>query len=152
MLNIYKTTNDLKLFDISEKDNINKLLSISFDDKTIIHNGKTFYSILRIIFTQGGYISTNDLVPYQIKNNIIRRSVYLYDIIFSNWLCDNGFDGYTSLEINNITGVFPVEQMICKPLNNLIIIDSIFMKPTKSINKLKKIADDIEKQVNSDDS
>ena len=138
-LKIFKTSKDLKLFEINVS-NINKILRQLFHVKTIVKkkNFKTLYEIIRHIFS-GIYIFPEEKVPYVIKR-INRSSGYEHDILFSNWLCMNGFDGYYASNLSQkFGGDFPGEVMICNPMIIAKEIKSIEMKQTKQILKLENL-------------
>ena len=139
-LKIFKTSKPLNLFEINES-NINKLLTQLFHDKTIIRPKKfaqTLYEVIRFIFT-GKYKFPPEKTAYKIKK-ITRNSCYEQDIIFSNWLCANGFDGYYAADLSQkLTCDFPGEIMLCDPLSSTEEIKSIHMKKTKNIFKIEDL-------------
>lgn len=143
-LNIYRCKSDLKLFKFDSLDNINKLLRDSFTDKKIlippkklrsgtVLPGKRFYDIIRSMFTGVNWtIAPKEDKPIQLSI-LKRNSVMADDLAFSNWLCDNNFNGYDAPLMRQKFGHgFSEETMVCKPLNDLILIESIEM--TKSTN------------------
>ena len=138
---VYKTTEDLKLFKFDSINNINKLFKKTFEDKTKIYKNKTFYEILRHIFTNEWIVK--DLSPYKVKR-IMRSSVTDYDILFSNWLCDKKFNGYTAdIMTQKLGSGFPAEIMLCKPKNSIKFLKDIEMKRTKNNKVLDKILNEI---------
>ena len=139
-LKIFKTIKTLNLFEINES-NINKLLTQLFHDKSIIRPKKftqTLYEVIRFIFT-GIYKFQPEKTAYKIKK-ITRNSCYDQDIIFSNWLCANGFHGYYASDLSQkLTCDFPGEIMLCDPLATTKEIKSIHMKKTKKILKIEDL-------------
>ena len=81
--------------------------------------------------------------PIQLTK-LIRHSGMNYDLVFANWLCDNNFNGYEANNIKDKFGTyFPAETMICKPLDDLILVESIEMKRENNHAKLLKIKETI---------
>ena len=69
--------------------------------------------------------------PLQLAK-IYRQSIVKDDLVFSNWLCANGFNGYHADIMKQKMGFdFPAENMICKPGNDLKIVDNIEMRQLK---------------------
>lgn len=138
---IYKTTQDLKLFKFDSINNINKLFEKTFEDKTKVYKNKTLYEILRHIFTNEWIVK--DVFPYKVKR-IMRSSATDYDILFSNWLCDKKFNGYTAdIMPQKLGSGFPAEIMLCKPKNSIKLLKDINMRRTKNKKILDKILDEI---------
>lgn len=156
-LNIYICKNDLKLFKFDSLENINKLLRDSFaDNKMLIPPkklpngnllpGKRLYDIIRSMFTGVNWtIAPKEDKPIQLSI-LKRNSVMGDDLVFSNWLCDNNFNGYDAPLMTQKFGFgFSEETMICKPLNDLILIESIQMNKTKNPVVLLNIKERIPK-------
>jgi len=156
-LNIYRCKNDIKLFKFDSLSNINKLLKDSFTDSKFLippnklRNGTvlpgvTLYDLLKIIFARGQAkwaMEIKDDKPIQLTK-LIRHSGMNYDLVFANWLCDNNFNGYEANNIKDKFGTyFPAETMICKPLDDLILVESIEMKRENNHAKLLKIKETI---------
>jgi hypothetical protein len=138
---IYKTTKDLKLLKLDSIKNINKILEKTFDDKTKVYKNYTFYEIFRKAFTHQ-YI-VNDKSPYKLKK-ITRNSFTNSDIIISNWLCDQNFNGYISDILPQKFGDgFPAEIMLCNPKDSIELIKEISMKKTKNEKVLHKIMNEL---------
>jgi len=154
-LNIYKCKKDLKLFKFDSLDNINKLLRDTFvDNKMLIPPkklrsgnvlpGKRLYDIIRNMFTGVNWVvAPKEDKPIQLS--VLKRdSVMENDLAFSNWLCDNNFNGYDApLMTQKFGGSFSEETMICKPLDDLILVESIEMKRENNHAKLLKIKETI---------
>lgn len=155
-LNIYRCKNDLKLFKFDSLDNINKLLKDSFTDSKIlippkklrngsVLPGKTLYDILKIIFASPATwaMGIKDDKPLQLTK-LLRNSGMQDDLALANWLCENKFNGYEANNMRQIYGTdFPAETMICKPLDDLILVESIEMKRENNHVKLLKIKERI---------
>ena len=149
-LNIYKCKKDLKLFKFDSLDNVNKLLRDSFTDKKLLIQpkklrggtvlpGKSLYDIIRSIFT-GAIVAPEENKPLQLS--VLKRlSVLADDIAFSNWLCNNNFNGYDAKLMKQKYGSdFSEETMICKPNDDLIVLEHIeTRKQKKGSTKLIKI-------------
>lgn len=132
-LKIYETSKNLKLFNLGSIDNINKLLHELFDSrKSKVLKDKSVYDIIRFMFTNQ-YISREEKESHVI-NKIKRASVTKYDIAFSNWLCNNGFNGYYAEELPQKFGmIFPSEIMLCN-IDDVEVINSIEMRRSKRKN------------------
>ena len=156
-LNIYRCKKDLKLFKFDSLYNVNKLLRDSFLDNKIlippkklpvgtVLPGKRLYDIIRSMFTGVIWvIAPKEDKPIQLSI-LKRRSILGDDIVFSNWLCENSFNGYDASLMSEKFGFgFPEETMICKPLDDLILIESIHMNKSKNIVTLLKIKERIPK-------
>lgn len=156
-LNIYRCKKDLKLFKFDSLDNINKLLRDTFvDNKMLIPPkklrsgnvlpGKRLYDIIRSMFTGVNWaVAPKEDKPIQLSI-LKRNSVMEDDLAFSNWLCDNNFNGYDApLMTQKFGGGFSEETMICKPLDDLILIESIQMNKTKNPVVLLNIKERIPK-------
>ena len=148
-LNIYRTKKEIRLFKLNSLFNVNKLLRQTFPDKRLVIPpkkipkakeplpGKTVYDIVRSMFTGVSWvIAPKEDKPLQLTR-VKRNSVMQDDLIFSNWLCENNFNGYEADVIKqNIGHDFPAETMICKPQTDLEIIKSVQLsrqKPTSTL-------------------
>lgn len=150
-MNVYRVKRDVYLFKLDSLYNANRLLKETFSDKTIVKpskkmsNGKytkayTLYDIVKHIYT-GDYILEKETQAYQIKN-LHRNSITYNDLLFSNWLCENNFNGYYADDMKQKLGFnFPAEVMICSPAKILHKVDSISMRKTKSDKVLQNIVD-----------
>ena len=154
-LNIYRCKKDLKLFKFDSLENINKLLRDTFVDNKIlippkklrngnVLPGKRLYDIIRSMFTGVNWtIAPKEDKPIQLSM-LRRNSVMEDDLAFSNWLCDNNFNGYDApLMTQKFGSSFSEETMICKPLDDLILIESIHMNKSKNPVTLLKIKERI---------
>ena len=137
------------MFKLNSLFNVNKLLRQTFPDKRLVIPpkkipkakeplpGKTLYDIVRSMFTGVSWvIAPKEDKPLQLTR-VKRNSVMQDDLIFSNWLCENNFNGYEADVIKqNIGHDFPAETMICKPQTDLEIIKSVQLsrqKPTSTL-------------------
>ena len=156
-LNIYRCKKDLKLFKFDSLDNVNKLLRDTFTDKKIlippkklrsgtVLPGKRLYDIIRSMFTGVSWvIAPKEDTPIELTV-LKRNSVMDDDLAFSNWLCDNNFNGYDAKLMKQRSGHdFSEETMICKPVDDLILVESIQMTKSKNPNILLKIKERISK-------
>lgn len=151
-MNVYRVKQDIHLFKLDSLYNANRLLQITFHDKRIIipskklDNGKytseyTLYDIIRHIYTGEHVKPEKETQAHQIKN-LHRNSITKNDLIFSNWLCENNFNGYYADNMKQKLGFnFPSEVMICSPTKILHKVDSISMRKTKSDKVLQNIVD-----------
>ena len=156
-LNVYKTKKELKLFKLDSVSNANKLLRETFSDKTLVIPpkklgkgkeplpGKTLYDIIRSIYTGKIWVmAPKEDKPLQVTK-IYRQSVVKDDLVFSNWLCANGFNGYHADIMKQKMGFdFPAEDMICKPGNDIKLVDNIEMRQANK-KKPDKL-DDLDKK------
>ena len=143
-----KHAKNLNLMDLSKLENLNKLLSTYFHDKPIYEMIKNV-TIGKIIEAK---ISVNPNVndakkfktletptqPYQLKYPI-RTSIIKDDYKFSNWLCEQGFDGYAAEDMNFTKNfltnkkTFPAEVMLCNPKNDVVFLKGF---PTRKFTKM----------------
>lgn len=147
-LNVYKVKDDIMLFELDNVSNANNLLSDLFPDKTVVYHSKTknyetkdtMYDLVRAIYTSEFAPSQKDDQPL-IVSKLRRYSITKKDIIFANWLCDQGFKGYSAGRMKqNFGHYFPAEVMLCKPKNLLELVANIQMRKTKSATVLQNIA------------
>lgn len=156
-LSFYRCKKDLKLFKFDSLDNVNKLLRDTFADNKIlippkklrsgtVLPGKRLYDIIRSMFTGVNWVvAPKEDKPIQLSI-LKRNSVMEDDLAFSNWLCDNSFSGYdASLMTQKFGAGFSEETMICKPLDDLILIENIEMIRSKNPVTLLKIKERISK-------
>ena len=149
-MNVYKTLFDLKIFKLDSLHNANLLLKETFDDKSIVQKSTTggldmtLYDIIRLLYTGEYVVQPKETKGHQIKR-LIRNSSTKSDIIFSNWLCNNGFNGYEAGIMKQKLGHdFPAETMLCKPLRDIEAMEPTEMKKIKNDNVLKDIEDKYE--------
>ena len=111
-IQVLSTTKDLKTFRIDSLNNINKILQLTYNEN------KKLYRILLGFFGQGKHVKDNSLPLPPHVERIGRVSSPKEDFVFANWLCDNGFQGYSAGFIISL-GSFPDEVMICDGLGVL---------------------------------
>ena len=150
-INVYRTKKELQLFKLNSLHNANRLLRETFYDKKIVKKckpkgcfpGYTLYDIIVTIYTGLSWIAKNDKIGKpKVLTKIGRHSDKELDYIFSKWLCDNGFNGYrTDIMKGIMFKTFPAEIMLCKPGNDLKLLENIYMKQAKTdSDTLYKIA------------
>ena len=138
----------LNLLDLSKLENLNKLLSTYFDDKPIYEMIKnvTIGKVIQAKLSVNPKVNDakkfskleTDTQPYQLKYPI-RTSIIKDDYKFSNWLCEQGFDGYAAEDMNFTKNfltnkkTFPAEIMLCNPKDDVIVVKSF---PTRKFRKL----------------
>lgn len=141
---IYKTSKNISVLKIDSISNANKLMEIVYGDKTVRSRfgtkkqyTATMYDIIRKFFT--GALVHSDTKACQISKTgkIIRYSSVKDDFIFSNWLCENGFEGYAAPPLPmKFGGEFPAEIMLCMPLDKLEFIKKINISKQKDEDNL----------------
>jgi hypothetical protein len=132
-LNVYQTTAELKLFRLDHLDNVNRLLRESYAS-----SDKSLYKTIADMFVAGAstksqkfksYIKSE--TPLQFKK-LLRSSYIQSDFLFANWLCANGFQGYSAGRITVSTESFPAlfheEIMLCDPTAALRLVMEVPMK------------------------
>jgi hypothetical protein len=148
-LNVYKVKHDLALFKLDSLPNANNVLKQTFEDKDIVYthgNNKkvkieqTIYDLIRSFYT-GELVPPKETKPIHLKR-LLRNSVTNKDLIISNWLCEQGFDGYKAdVMIQRSGHTFPAEVMLCKPTSSVKLLESIKMKKIKSNKILQNVVD-----------
>ena len=144
-MEIYKLKNkNLKLFDLSNLENVNRLLRETFYNKeeyTMIKNitmGKTVMAHLEIslhphLSRFAKYFSQlqTENQPYQFKT-LLRTSIIKEDFKFGQWLCKRNFDGYAARDMYDSRDfptikipAFPAEIMLCTPKNDVELVKRI---------------------------
>jgi hypothetical protein len=103
VIGVFQTTEDLHLLNLSKIETIRNLMKEIKDPK-----------ILKIL-TESFEIVTDPLGHESIK----RVSKEEEDLILVQWLCQNGYSGYTSDVING----FASELMLCHPKGKIELID-----------------------------
>ena len=148
-------TKPLKLFKLDSLENINYLLMESFQ------NNKDLYEAIIRMFMRESTIfkyrmhtnlkPSSELSQIETKtrpflfNHLYRVSVAKYDFIFVNWLCQNGFNGYSTGILDTIdfpsgkVSEFHAEMVICDPLSFIQIIDTINITKPKDTIALQNI-------------
>tara|TARA_B100001093_G_C26682859_1_gene951249 strand:- start:478 stop:1155 length:678 start_codon:yes stop_codon:yes gene_type:complete len=148
-LEVYRTNKDLRVFNLNSLSNINKLLRETFEDKTLIIPevitkklpGKTLYDIIRNMFTGVSWVvAPVEDTPIQLTQ-LKRYSAMENDLAFSNWLCNHNFNGYDAPIMTQKYGhPFPAETMVCKPKDDLIILETYKMfRQLPPFTKLEEI-------------
>lgn len=176
---IYRVTKKLKLLNMDNVYNLNKLLrDFYYTDKEHYENFKKLIFSLTDLFKLEKGVQNNvlDFVIYggdkskRCKYNIgnmldktgtsgrletdttplqisfaLKNSNFDSDKKFSEWLCDNGFDGYcsdlmfTNEPLKGLTRAFPEEILLCKPNECLEKVRVINMVKTKDREVLNQI-------------
>lgn len=144
-LEIYKLKNkNLNLFDLSDLENVNRLLRESFHNKeeyTMMKNitiGKV--GLAHLETSPHPHLSTfykffsqlqTDTQPYQFKT-LLRTSIIKEDFKFGQWLCKHNFDGYAARDMFSAQDypikkfpAFPAEIMLCTPKNDVQLVKRI---------------------------
>jgi hypothetical protein len=132
-LNIYQTTAELKLFRLDNLDNVNRLLRESYAS-----SDKSLYKTIADMFVAGVSTKSQKLKTYIQSENplqfkkLLRSSLTESDFRFANWLCANGFQGYSAGRITVSTESFPREFhgeiMLCDPTTALQLVMEVQMK------------------------
>ena len=153
LLSIYRTNHPLRLFRLDDLENVNKILR-----ETFIQN-PTVYQVIKSMFLSKilelkisnkekcfqKIIKSRDPIQF---NVLVRNSIIKNDFIFANWLCEQGYHGYSSglmhiYEIGSLRKNFPEEVMICHPIGSLNLVQEIEMKKEKDRIKLDEILQNI---------
>lgn len=100
-LQVVSCTKKLKLFKFDSLNNINRLLHNTFENREIYNNLKIMIGIMK---------KSDDKSPIQV-DKIGRMSSHEQDFSVFNWLCNNGFDGYSAGQL----GPLSAEIAICLP-------------------------------------
>ena len=141
LMGIYKTNKTLRMFRLDNLDNINNLLTYFFtiNNKTMYNTVKEmFYTPLFDVYTEQRKSiieqEETDNQPLQFKK-LYRYSITKIDFKFANWLCNEGYNGYTAGIMRTFKGVtkdnpFPEEIMLCTPLDDVEIIQENRLKKT----------------------
>jgi len=147
-MGIYKTNKELRLFRLDDLDNINSLLAFFFKrDKKMYENFKRMFvsplvELNEVLLNSKTYQEEDG--PIQLKD-LIRASDTKVDFKFANWLCEQGFDGYSAGIMERYSRgryepAFPEEIMLCKPVDNVLLIKEMLkMKKSKNRDKLDDI-------------
>lgn len=143
-MEIYELKNkNLKLFDLSSVENINRLLRETFHNKEEynmikkITMGKTVMAGFEAsphpqLIRFAKYFSQleTDNQPYQFKT-LLRTSIIKEDFKFGQWLCKRNFDGYAARDMYDSRDFpikfpsFPAEIMLCTPKNDVQLVKCI---------------------------
>lgn len=152
---IYKLKNErLKLFDLSNIDNINKLLRDTFHNKEDyemikrITLGKIVMTMLQMTGQKSRYAKyftqlETQSQPYQFKI-LLRTSIIKEDFKFSLWLCKKNYDGYATRDMYDTKDLiiqfpsFPAEIMLCTPKNDLQMVKCIKTKRFNTITEMEE--------------
>ena len=133
-LNVYQTAEECRLFRLDDLDNVNRLLRSSYA------SDKQLYKIIADMFVAShdavnrsrlkSYIQSEN--PVQFKK-LLRSSLSQSDFRFANWLCSNGFHGYSAGQItSSVKDYFPrffhEEIMLCDPTARLRLVVEFSMK------------------------
>ena len=151
--------NNLKLLDLSNLENINKLLRDTFHNKEEYQMIKEITIGAVIMATMEAMIYAPSLSiyakffsqfesetqPYQLTIPL-RKSVMVNDFKFSQWLCKNNYDGYASVDMISIspegkigkTPDFPAEIMLCSPQNDVQLIRRITTKAFETLTDMEE--------------
>ena len=152
-LNIYETTKDIKLFKFDDLENANKLLKKTFSDKTPLFKAEyegaieqTLYDIILEMYNQRAYLRKKDETPRKMKK-LYRKSIFMYDGIFSRWLCNNGFNGYHAdlMDEGALMGkkYFHPEILLCFSKEDVKLVKSFHISKQKSQKDLDKLLKEI---------
>ena len=151
---IYKLKNEkLKLFDLSNIDNVNKLLRDTFynkEDYAMIKRitlGRVVMTILQTAGHRSGYAKfftqlETPSQPYQFKI-LLRTSIIKEDFKFGQWLCKRNYDGYAARDMYYtkdlvIQPSFPAEIMLCTPKKDVQMVKCIKTKRFNTITKMEE--------------
>lgn len=143
VLTIYKTTRPLRLFRLDSLDNINKLLKQTYtQDKPLYELVCSLFlgKVLRIKIDTDPTWHSKILArqdPIQFKR-LVRNSIIKEDFRFSNWLCHQGYHGYSAgilcmYETGRLQENFPEEIMLCDPtVVGLEVVQTLERKKQKN--------------------
>lgn len=157
-MEIYELKNkNLRLFDLSNVENINRLLRETFHNKEeydMIKNitmGKTVMATLEAslyphLTRFAKYFSQlqTETQPYQFKT-LLRTSIIKEDFKFGQWLCKRNFDGYAAKDMFDSRDfpmpkfpAFPAEIMLCTPKNDVVLVKSITTTRYKTLVEMQQ--------------
>jgi hypothetical protein len=152
---IYKLKNEnLKLFDLSNIDNVNKLLRDTFynkEDYNMIKKitlGKIVMTMLQMTGNRSMYAKyftqlETPSQPYQFKI-LLRTSIIKEDFKFGQWLCKRNYDGYAAKDMYYTKDFimefpsFPAEIMLCTPKKDLQMVKCIKTKRFNTITNMEQ--------------
>mgnify|MGYP003331015951 FL=1 len=146
--------NNLKLLDLSNLENINKLLRDTFHNKKEyemikrITLGKIVMTILKMTGQKSRYAKyftqlETPSQPYQFKI-LLRTSIIKEDFKFGQWLCKKNYDGYAARDMYYTKDLimefpsFPAEIMLCTPKNDLQMVKCIKTKRFNTITQMEE--------------
>ena len=159
-MEIYEVkNNNLKLFDFSNLENINKLLRDTFHNKEEykmikeITIGAPIMAVMEALIYSPSlsiyakYFSQfeTETQPYQLTIPL-RRSVMVNDFKFNQWLCKHNYDGYASVDMISVspegkigkTPDFPAEIMLCLPQNDVQLVKRITTKKYQTLTDMEE--------------
>lgn len=157
-MEIYELKNkNLKLFDLSNLENINRMFRETFHNKEeykMIKNitmGKTVMANLEAslyphLSRFAKYFSQfqTETQPYQFKT-LLRTSIIKEDFKFGQWLCKHNFDGYAARDMFDSRDfpmpkypAFPAEIMLCTPKNDVVLVKSIITTRYKTLYEMQQ--------------
>ena len=136
-ITVYELNKSIKLFKLDSLYNANRLIEDALRSKTLLQKSSTLYDVIRKIYKK--HPLEKDDGPL---TKLLRQSIIANDLIFSNWLCEQGFTGYhadmTSQSWDG-TITFPSEIMLCKPKNDVTMIKEIHRRRTQSPKVLREL-------------
>lgn len=149
-LTVYRSMGRLRLFQLDNVNNINRLL-------LQLHKSKEDH-LYRVVLTmfyppliknyKKLYESTilQETHPVQFKR-LVRYSLISNDFVFANWLCQEGFQGYSAGVMDIYSGAgrvraqFPEEVLLCDPLSVLEVVSTFSTKRKSSRESLDALLD-----------
>ena len=145
-LTVYELNKSIKLFKLDSLYNANRLLKETRSNKTLLKPAKQSpilpYDVIKKVYKR--HVSEKDeTAPFLTR--LLRQSTIRSDIIFSNWLCEQGFSGYhadMTYQSWDRSITFPSEIMLCNPKNDLTVIKEINRSKTKSPKVLRKLQEE----------
>lgn len=148
-------TKALRLFRLDDVHNINRLLNRLYKEEEVLYRVvlKMFYPPL-LEHYKGLYDSTihRQTHPIQFKR-LIRYSLISNDFVFSNWLCKQGFDGYSAGVMDTYIGAgrvgaqFPEEVLLCKPSQSLHLCKVLHTQRKNTREALDALLDDVKTEL-----
>ena len=137
-ITVYELNKSIKLFKLDSLYNANRLLEDALTSKISVTTKKSsilLYDVIRKIYKRHPKEKADGPLT-----KLLRQSIIANDLIFSNWLCEQGFAGYhadTTCQSWDGTITFPSEIMLCEPKNDVTKIEEIHRRRTKSAKALR---------------
>lgn len=148
-LTVYRAAKALCLFRLDSVDNINRLLRHlhGLKNDTLYRVVlKMFYPpLLKHYKTLYDTTILHETHPIQFKR-LVRYSLISNDFLFANWLCQQGFEGYSAGVMHIYSGVgktaaeFPEEVLLCDP-SRLTAVATFHTQKKKNREALDSLLD-----------
>jgi hypothetical protein len=146
---VFQLKKQVRLFRLDSLSNINRLL------RELYHSSPDLYEVVRKMFIPPLLKQYKKLYETTVQktdplqlSRLIRYSLIPNDFRFANWLCQNGFDGYSAGVMDIYVGMgrvakeFPEEVLLCDPPSVLHTVGQIQTTKKTSRDALDSLLDD----------